>query len=188
MKDDDSFPIIPLPPEGILKSAFLTALKYRTVASAFAAYNSAVMEKGNVSDSLARNYEAKGRELEAYETLCDAPYTHERKARTRRALLEAEAVQAEAYLAQQKHEAHLAKKQRAAEKHHNRIQHEQFMKSAAVDDLSEVEKEADEHMRASVLPLRIQALADAIRKERPLSDAEEARLAKTVEDITKTVG
>ena len=181
-KKEESFPVIPLPPDNVLKSAFLTAIKYRTVASAFAAYNSVVREKGNISDSFARSYEAKGRELEAYEILCDAPYTHERKARTRRALLEAESVKAEAYLAQQKHEAHLAKKLRAAEKHHNRIQHEQLMKSTVVNDMSEEEQEAEEFLRDGLRPLRIKALADMIRSE-GVTEEESKRLDEMVEKM-----
>lgn len=175
---------IPLPPESVLKSAFLTAIKYRGKLEALKAYNDSVKELVGIKHSTADYNEGVLRVLRTVETLKDAQTIHKSDKNKR----DAELLRSEQHLEQMKHEAYLARKLREAEKHHNRIQHEQLMSATGTDDLTEEEQEVEEYMRDKLRPSRYASVADKIRSDMNLTDEQSFILDSLVEELTKSGG
>jgi len=183
-KNSSSLANIPLPPDAVLKSAFLTGIKYRTVEKALSAYKSCIEELSNIKHAQAGFNEAVLAEQRTIELLNDAHTVHQ----TDKDVRDAEALRANQHLEQMKHEAYLAKKQREVEKHNVDIQHAELMnqESDPVEKMTQSEKELKAHMESKLEPLRAQAVADQIRKERNLTPEEEKILDEIVSDYQES--
>lgn len=183
-KKAESLATIPLPPDSVLKSAFLTAIKYRGKTEALKAYNSSVQALVEIKHSTADFNDAAVRALRSIETLKDAQTIHQSDKNIR----DAELLRSEQHLEQMKHKAYLAEKQREVEKHNVNIQHEQLMGAAGTDDLTEEEQEVEEYMRDKLRPSRYASVADKIRRDMNLTDEQSYILDSLVEELTKSVG
>jgi hypothetical protein len=179
-----NLPNIHVPGDVILKSAFLTAIKYRTVTSALKAYDAAFNELINIKDSQARFNEAAVEELRSIELLRDAETIHkaDRNARRTRAL------QSEEKLEQVEHQAYLDRKLREMEKRNADIEHNAFMTGDAKTEPSEEDKELEESLLYKMGPLNVQEVADGIRAKYDLSKEQSDALDEEVRKVTKSGG
>ena len=175
-----SLPIIPLPPENVLKSAFLTAIKYRTVSKALTAYDSCISELTNIKDSQSRFNEAALNELRTIEKLNDASGVHEAD----QALRDESLLDAKERLVQRKHVAYLDEKKREVEKHNVDIEHGILMGASGTDELTEEEQELEEHLKAKLRPARYKSVADKIRQDTNLTEEQSKMLDDLVEELT----
>ena len=114
---------IPLPPDNVMRSAFLTAIKYRSVQTALSAYNNCINELSRTKNAQAGFHRAQLQEEKAIKLLRDSDEIHREDAAKRKMAR----MKAEHDLEQLEHEIDLAKKLRAMEKRNADIQHQQFM-------------------------------------------------------------
>jgi len=174
---------IPLPPEDVMRSGFLTAIKYKSIEKALNAYNDAVQGLVRIKDSQSDFNRAVMEELRTIETLNDAETIH----RADKAVRDAETLRAEQHLKQVEHEAYLAEKQREVEKHNLHIQHAKLMGTTGTEDLTEEEQEAEAYMRAKLRPSRYQSVADKIRQDTTLTTEQKKILDGLVSELTTAV-
>lgn len=181
--DKKNLSTIPLPPDDVMKSAFLTAIKYRTVKSALRAYDSCVQELVSIKESQASFNRAQLEESRTIMMLEDADKIHQMDSDIR----DANALRASETLEQLKHEAYLAEKERHVERYNVNAQHSELMNQTIEkpETTSQADKEKKEWMEAQLFKnSREQQIADEIRKEHNLSDEEEARLAELVAKLS----
>lgn len=181
--DKKNLSTIPLPPDDVMKSAFLTAIKYRTVKSALRAYDSCVQELVSIKESQASFNRAQLEESRTIMMLEDADKIHQMDSDIR----DANALRASETLEQLKHEAYLAEKERHVERYNVNAQHSELMNQTIEkpETTSQADKEKKEWMEAQLFKnSREQQIADEIRKEHNLSDKEEARLAELVAKLS----
>ena len=175
---------IPLPPDNVMRSAFLTAIKYRSVQTALSAYNNCINELTRTKNAQAGFHRAQVEEERAIELLKDSSTVHA----TDTAKRKMEQLRAEEALAQMEHEAALAGKLREMEKRNADIQHQNFMQGQDnTDNLSQEDKELKEYMESRILRSRREkAIADLIRKEGNLSEEEEKILDELLGELSTT--
>lgn len=187
-KDKNLLPI-PLPPDHVMRSAFLTAIKYRSVQTALTAYNSCIRELTSISRAQSSFHQAQLEEQRTVELLKDASTIHEADQLARDTVL----LKAKQDHEQLKHEAYLAEKKREVEKHNADIQHAHLI-NAGIDPDEKVQKsqadqEMKEYLESKVFKMRKEkSIAEEIRKEHQLTQEEEAILNNLVDELSTNLG
>jgi hypothetical protein len=179
---------IQLPPDNVIGSAFLSAIKYHSIASAMSAYNSVIRAESEIEESTAELYRARVDKMSAIQLLEDAPKIHAEESRVRMAKFRAERIRAEQHEKQEKHEAYLAKLQREVEKRNARVMHAKLMGESGeeeTDNLTDAEEELKEYLKDKLRPSRYKTVADDLKSEMNLSKEQEKMLDELVEELTK---
>ena len=187
---EGDLPVIPMPPQGLIKAAFWTRLSYKAQASAIAAYNESYRA---VADTVRAKKEFNVEVLafdRSIENLKDASKIHEADAKARtqnltvakRALMEAEDDLEEA-----EHQRYLRKQQRLIEKAQADRRYNAFLNTEtpnAVTNLSDDEQEFVKAFESEVGgPQRMRAAMERIienfvkSKDGKLSPEDEAQVA-----------
>ncbi|GAB5453396.1 MAG: hypothetical protein Hals2KO_37240 [Halioglobus sp.] len=190
-EDGNQLPV-PLPPDHVMKSAFLTAIKYRTVESALVAYHRCINEMASIKGAQARYKNAELQEERAVLLLRDSAKIHYADAADRSAVknaAEQRLMQSEEHLKQAEHQATLDDLRREMELKNAKDQHAAFIagNTAGTDELSEEEQELKEFLESRVNRSGMaKKVAAAIRQERDLSGEETAILDSLVNEISTT--
>lgn len=154
------------------------AIRFRTIRSAVAAYNSVVTEQGNTELAYARLDQARLEAERAAEELADPSKIHD----TDRMRRDINRLRAEQELRQLQHEARLADMERKSEMQHARVASKPEEKRP---DLSQDEQELAEALLAKLKPDRYRALLEKTIKEQNLSTADEERAYQVMEELIR---
>jgi len=173
VKEEKTYPTIPLPPDNVLKSAFLTAIKYRTVAKAIEAYNFAILELASTQRAISELNDAFLEGQRVVRKLENAEKIFKADAAAREARL----IREEHNLEQVKHEAKLAELQRKVELAHAQKQHDALTGEEVNTTLTQEEEEFVEHVKAKIRPARYKQIVEDLIKEQGLNE-EQQKIAK----------
>jgi len=185
-KDGGQLPIH-LPPDHVMKSAFLTAIKYRTVESALVAYHRCINEMVSIKGAKARFNAAEVEEERAVRLLRDSETIHAADAADRMLVKKA----AEERLKQAEHQGQLDKMLRDMELKNAKDQHAAFMSGDTTQrtELSEEEEELKVFLESRVYRSGMaKKVAAVIREEKDLSGDEATILDSLVNEISTTSG
>lgn len=181
---------IPLPPGGVIKSAFLIGIQQRSINSALRAYTNNLRELGYIIEAESGIKTAQVRHNRVVDLLDDSDEIIAED----RALRREKRARAEERLSQAKHELDLNNKRRLMEKRLLDQKYDKFMFGDQEEDaapVSQERKELKERMIAKTFKnSEVQEIMDEIRKEkgRPLTEQEEANLAACASEATKLEG
>ena len=164
-------PEITLPPAGIIRSALITAVRYRSTVRALAAYHAAIREAAGVTEALDDLDYARLERERTIELLKDAPSIHKADADHRKKKL----IKATDELEQEEARVEIARMERERKLHDEREKHRKWQQQQAgqptsdPDDLSEEEQEfatklkarSEKHRRSAQEP-RLREIAEAI--------------------------
>lgn len=155
---NDSLPVLPTPPPGTFKSAFFTAIRYRSISSAIAAYNQAVDELANTHDAQARLQDSVLEHERAIRRFEDAHVVHEADAKARRA----EAIAIKDNHDEVEHSSYLRNMQRERERIEAEREHQAFMagKPPEKAKMTEEEREFAEFLASKAAPARFRQMAE----------------------------
>jgi hypothetical protein len=161
-------PDLPLPSSGLIRSAFLTAVRYRGTAAAVAAYSSAVRESVEAVNALADLDDAVLKQERTRRKLVDAETIHQRDAAKRREKL----LKAQQSAHQEEVRAKKADLKRQQELSRLEAQHEHWQGKETgaggfldPDDLSPDEKEYYQELKAATAHRRYDLIAKAVIDE-----------------------
>jgi hypothetical protein len=171
-------PVIGVPTDAVFKSAFLAALKYKSIQSAIKAYNGAILETANTEKALGTLDLARLEAQKAVQTLMNAPKIHE----TDQLHRDISHLDAQQRLKQMKHEAELAEMERAAEMRHAT---KAFENEEVKSDLTEEERELVDALLAKMKPDRYRAILEKTIREQNFTGADEAKARQILDELIK---
>jgi len=193
-----NLPDPPLPSTGVVRSAFFTAVRYRGMAAAVAAYTSAVNRSVEAVNALADLDKAVLEHERASRQLDDAETIHKRDvAKRKQKLLNAEQNKRNAEAAAAKADMERERELSSAEAKHQRWQGKETGEGSSInlDDLSKEEKEYYDELKAVTTKQRFDLIAQAVieeflagRSENQLTPDEQEyirQIRKTADQLSK---